>query len=69
MTVDYSKYDESYFTLEEIIKRKNAARIEKANLPFAEKVAIVERMKVGLAPIHELRRQWQQENGIINNSE
>jgi hypothetical protein len=48
------------FTLAAILARKSAARQEKARLSFAEKVAIVERMRRDLAPFNARRERRQQ---------
>jgi hypothetical protein len=52
--------DPSTFTLDDIIARKLEARRQRSRMSFAEKVAIVERMREALAPFNAVRLRLQQ---------
>jgi hypothetical protein len=59
--------DPSTFTLDDIVARKQEARSARARMSFAEKVAIVERMREALAPFNAVRLRRQQaveESGV-----
>ncbi len=47
--------DPKNFTRQDIVLRKSAARQERATMPFAEKVTVIERMQRDLRPIRENR--------------
>ena len=48
--------DPAGFTLEDILRRKSEARVERArNLTIGQKIAIVERMRTEMAPVAAIR--------------
>jgi hypothetical protein len=53
--------DPAGFTLEDILRRKSEARVERArNLTIGQKIAIVERMRAEMAPFAAIRERNRQ---------
>jgi hypothetical protein len=57
------KPSDKYPDISDILARKAEARKERAKLPFGEKIAIVERLRDGVAPIRRAREERRASEG------